>query len=545
MPSIGFAPLFAMRARRAPRIAALLALVLAFAIPLQARAQGDDALPARVGRVASIAGTLRHAPEGRDAWSEIGLNYPVAQGERLWTAADARAEIDYGGGEFRLGGDTNVHVSRLDESELALFVATGRVIVRVRYLEAGDAVRVDTAATQVALARPGLYRIDVDPDAQRTKLTVREGEADMGSVSGVAHVLPGQSATIAPHDALADVRNGAASDGFDAWSAERDRVYESPRANEYVPREMVGASDFDGYGDWQTYPEYGAVWFPTVDPEWAPYRFGYWTWLPGFGYTWVDEAPWGYAPFHYGRWVHVGGRWGWCPGRFAGRPAWAPALVAWYGDTTGRGHVYGWVPLGWGEPYVPPWRCTDRCSARYNRPYAVPAARPDPRPPRYANAAVPNAITQVPAATLTAGRPVAGNRVPVPVAPPLAATPPAITPERPRPAPPRSPAVAVPPSGATQPSAPAAATVRPIPVPPPAPTPPVRAPQPSLPLPRVAPAPIPPAMPPPAVVPMPARPMPPAPTPAPVPVPAPAVTPAPNAPVPAPVAPPRPPASPS
>ena len=565
----------------AARLAVLLGLV---AIAFGAQAQRDDALPARVGRVASVEGMLRHAPEAGDAWSTIGLNYPIAQGDNLWTGPDSRAEVDYGGGEFRLGANTNVHVSRLDERQLALFVASGRTIVRVRYLEPGDSVRVDTSSTQLALNRAGLYRIDVDAGAQRTTLTVREGEADMASISGIASVFPGQVATIATHDATADVRSAGGIDGFDAWSAERDRYHEAPRANDYVSPAMVGAADLYRYGEWNSYPEYGAVWLPTVDPDWAPYRFGYWTWLAGFGYTWVDSAPWGYAPFHYGRWVHVGGRWGWCPGRFVARPAWAPALVAWYepgAPAAGRGHVVGWVPLGWSEPYVPSWRCGERCFARYNRPYAVPAARPDSRPSRYANAGVPNAMTVVPAATLTTERPVARNRVPLPadrsVAPPLAATPPAVPPAaprtdavrpgngapvpagaRPRPAPsaplvtppmsstlpaaPRSPVVPVPAGGVAQPPAPA--IVRPVPVPPSTSLPaPSRSPPSSFPLPPMPSAPVPgtsPA-PPAAVVPMPVHPASPARVPAPPPS-APAAVPAPvpvPAPAPVPPAPPR------
>jgi hypothetical protein len=424
----------------------LLALV-ACAIVLPVHAQADDALRARVGRIANVQGTLYHSPDDNaDAWSQIGLNYPIAQGDNLWVGEDGRAEVDYGGGQFRLATDTNVHVSRLDERQLALFIASGRIVVRVRVLEAEDSVRVDTPTTQVALRRPGLYRIDVDVEAGRTTLIVREGEADVATAAGSEQVLPGQTAALTGQGAVAaDIRNGAGIDGFDTWSAERDRVYEQPRENAYVSREMVGAADLDTYGTWQTYPDYGAVWFPTVDPEWAPYRFGRWTWLPDWGYAWVDDAPWGYAPFHYGRWARVGGRWGWCPGAYVARPSWAPALVAWYGGgglalSTGfSGPIYGWVPLGWREPFVPGWRgCTSRCYARYNRPYAVNVAeRPDARATHYANWNVPGGMTAVPAGTLSSGRPVAINRVPIatykPIAPPLTTTPPAVKPAPVRP----------------------------------------------------------------------------------------------------------------
>lgn len=437
----------AARARCVRTFVACVAALLGATIALAADAQSAEPLPERVGRVANVQGALYHALDGGGGeWSPIGLNYPVAQGDSLWTEHDARAEVDYGGGQFRLAGDTNLHVSRLDERQLALFVASGRVIVRIRYLDRDDSVRVDTPSTQVALNRPGLYRIDVDPDVQRTTLIVREGEADIAIARGAEQVLPGQIAVVdGTGDVTADIRNGGGLDGFDTWSAARDRVYEASRENAYVSREMVGQYDLDAYGQWQTYPEYGAVWFPTVDPEWAPYRFGHWTWLPGYGYTWVDNAPWGYAPFHYGRWTYVGGRWGWCPGAFVARPVWAPALVAWYGGA-GWGYggsvdapVYGWVPLGWSEPYVPWWRrCESRCYARYNQPYAVNVAeRRDARPTHFANWSVPGGVTAVPAGTLTAGRPVAITRVPIDMqrasAPPPLAAPPAIKPAPVRP----------------------------------------------------------------------------------------------------------------
>jgi len=384
---------------------------------------------------------LYHAPADRaEDWSEIGQNFPIADGDNLWVARDGRAEVDYGGGQFRLAAETNLHLSRLDERQLALFIAAGRVIVRVRVLEPDDAVRIDTPATQVVLARPGLYRIDVAQDSPSTTVIVREGLAEFASTSAIVQVVPGQSAVVTGvANEPPDIRAAAGIDGFDAWSAARDRVYEQPRQYAYVSRQMVGAADLDRYGTWQAYPDYGAVWFPTdVSPAWAPYRFGRWTWLTDWGYTWVDDAPWGYAPFHYGRWAYIGGRWGWCPGTFVARPSWAPALVAWYGGSGWRqAGVYGWVPLGWREPYVPPvGTCSTRCWARYNRPYAVNVAeRRDAPPARYANWNVPGGITAVPGAALAGEKPVAINRLPVAsslaYAPSLVTSAPAIKPEAP------------------------------------------------------------------------------------------------------------------
>jgi len=412
-------PLAVLRAA----LARVLVVAVLAAAALPALAQED--LPGRAGRLADVAGRVYLATEERaEDWVEALHNYTVTSGDNLWVAGDGRAEIDYGGGQVRLGGDTNVHVARLDDRVLALFVAQGRVIVRLRVLEPGESARIDTPNTQIALTRPGLYRVEVAQDRTRTDLVVREGEALAQLASGAQQqVLPGQSATlVGPEPGQAEVRTGYWVDGFDTWSAERDRRYERSRSTSYVSPQMVGYADLDEFGRWETVPEYGAVWYPTtVAVGWAPYRFGRWSWVGGWGWTWVDDAPWGYAPFHYGRWAFVGGRWGWCPGGFVARPVWSPAMVAWYGgggwsfSASFGAPVYGWVPLGWGEPYMPWWRgCSDRCWTMYNRPYAVRLAeRPHAPPTHYANWSAPGGVTAVAGATFTGRQPVHRNLVDV------------------------------------------------------------------------------------------------------------------------------------
>jgi hypothetical protein len=406
---------------------AMLAAGLAFVAgsAVAQTAGGDDEVPARVGRIADLGGDVYHAPEDRASdWSTIGINYPIATGDNLWVAEGGRAEIDVGAGQIRLGGATNIHVARLDDRTVAFFVAQGRVILRLRVLDPGEVARIDTPNTQVVLTRPGLYRIEVSDDRLHTTLVVREGEATLPTPVGMQQVLPGQTALVEGLDnPRMDVRVGMSTDGFDTWSADRDRRYQRSRSATYVSRQMVGYADLDEYGRWEDDRTYGAVWYPTlVDAGWAPYRDGYWTWVGAFGWTWVDYAPWGYAPFHYGRWVHNGGRWGWCPGAYVARPYWAPAMVGWVGGAgwglslTFGAPVYGWVPLAWGEPYRPWWGgCGYNCWTHYNRPYAVNVDRRvhDSPPARYVNANRPGGLTAVPSATFSGQKPVRSNLVPV------------------------------------------------------------------------------------------------------------------------------------
>jgi hypothetical protein len=410
------------RAGRASRRASARMLgiaVLALSMLAPAVAQDTGELPTRVGRLSSFAGQVFIAPpdETQD-WSPIDLNYPVTGGDNLWTGEGARAEIELGGSQLRMSASTNVNVAALDDHNLDLFVAQGDIIVRVAVLEPGDSAVIDTPTTQVVLRRPGLYRVFVSPDQQQTSVTVREGELTAQVSAGLQQVLPGQTATIVNAPTTAAQFSAAAPlDAFDAWSADRERTFRAA-APRYVSTQMVGYADLATYGTWQSYPDYGNVWFPTtVAAGWAPYSDGYWTTIPGFGLTWVDRAPWGYAPFHYGRWVHVGARWGWVPGTYVARPVWAPALVAWTGGGItiaigGGGPVYGWVPLGWREPYNPWWGgCRGGCWDRYNRPYRVDERYRDHAPPpdRYANWRVPGAVTAVAGANLIARKPYAAR----------------------------------------------------------------------------------------------------------------------------------------
>src|SRR5665213_1647850 len=342
-------------------------------------AQDDSLSPARVGRLADLAGDVYLAQQDHaDDWSPVDENYPVTSGDNLWTSDNARAEVDFGGSQMRMWASTNVNVATLDSHALEIFVAQGSILLRVAALEAGDSAIVDTPSTQVVLVQPGLYRIDVSPDQQTTALTIREGEATAQVTAGLQQVLAGMSAIIVNAATTSAVFSVAyAPDAFDAWNASREGYYQQARGTTYVSPEMVGYDDLANYGTWQPDAAYGNVWYPNdVVPGWAPYSDGYWTTIPLFGLTWVDHARWGYAPFHYGRWARVHNRWGWLPGNYVARPVWAPALVAWTSvGVSGGGAVHGWVPLGFREPYRPWWgACGARCWDRYNRPYQI-----DPR----------------------------------------------------------------------------------------------------------------------------------------------------------------------
>jgi hypothetical protein len=166
-------------------------------------------------------------------------------------------------------------------------------------------------------------------------------------------------------------------DDWDTWNNDRDRRVQTAQGPRQTNQYYTGTEDLDPYGSWSEVPDYGNVWFPNSDSDWAPYRDGSWVYEPYYGWTWVSYEPWGWAPYHYGRWFVYGGRWGWYPGPVYGgyRPVWGPAYVSFFGWGGGGfglsvgfgfgggwGRV-GWLPIGPGDWYHP-WY--GRYGGRYN-----------------------------------------------------------------------------------------------------------------------------------------------------------------------------------
>jgi hypothetical protein len=388
-----------METRLRATISALFLIIL-LAMPMTGFADP----PARVGRLAEYGGAvyLANGDTGGE-WRAIGVNQPLTSGDSIYVAPGGRAEIEFGSGFLRLGDDTNVHLSTLDDQRISISVASGEVAIRIVHLEYPDAV-VWTENAEVGLLSAGNYRVDVRPDLASTIASVREGRAELRLAGNRQAVDPGQSVTVAGYDNPLVSVNGVRDDAFDAWVQARDLRYASG-ASSYVSQDMPGWRDLEDYGYWQPSPEYGAVWYPNVPTDWAPYSDGEWSWVSPWGWTWVDHARWGFATAHYGRWVRIGARWGWCPGPHPA-PVYAPALVAFYGSQGGHGPVY-WVPLGWNEPYYPLYGASPGYWRRVNQPYVRNLAEMPAKPPAsYGNWNVPGAVNAVQGALFTGARPV-------------------------------------------------------------------------------------------------------------------------------------------
>ncbi|MBV9763153.1 MAG: hypothetical protein JO340_21500 [Acidobacteriaceae bacterium] len=334
-------------------------------------AAAQDDPPTRVARLNYMNGNVSMEPAGVDDWAPAVVNRPFTTGDYLYTDTGAQAELHMDVAVIRMGSQTSFGFLNLSDQAVQMKMTEGDMYIRLRNFSSDQVFEVDTPNGAVTLLQNGTYRFRVDPNGAWSYAVVRDGEAQVTGGGQSFLLNQNESANISGTDQLSyDVESAPAPDDFDNWSIQRDAHEAHLAAERYVAPSVIGYEDLDDNGDWQESGDYGPVWYPRqVEAGWAPYHYGHWMWEDPWGWTWVDDTSWGFAPFHYGRWAFISGRWGWCPGpRVASsRPYYAPAMVAWFGGSgfgvsvgIGGGASLGWVALGFGEVYTPPYVCSQR-----------------------------------------------------------------------------------------------------------------------------------------------------------------------------------------
>ncbi len=412
-------------ARRRRRLGLATALVAATLATAAAHAQEDP--PARVGRVAEIAGDVRTInPEG--AWADLLRNQPLSTGDRVTTDKTGRATLQFGSTVVRVGADSDVVVTQLDDQKIRLHFDHGQLAVRVRSDDIPGELFIETDEGAWVPHHPGEYRFD---RAERGVLAAQAVAGDMlleAADSSLPVAAPQRAevwrtgAQQTTHYRLVPAVKDAFGDALLAADRADDKQA-AVNAAIHLPPEMTGAADLARFGAWSLGPDDATVWTPAkLPPGWQPYQQGAWSWNSPWGWTWIDDQPWGFAPFHYGRWLSVKGRWAWTPGRWgATRPVYAPALVGWFGGpslTVGDVPAVGWVALAPDEAMFPAYAVSAKYWNALGDASIAPAARRavaingrarlvPTGAVAYANRAVPGAVAVVGMAALLPHVPVA------------------------------------------------------------------------------------------------------------------------------------------
>ena len=412
------------KCRLPDRVAVIAILALLFAPFGISHAQEDP--PSSVARLNYFDGPVSFLPAGSDNWSYATLNNPLTTGDQVWVDKGGRSELHLGSTALRLGSQTSMTISTLDDATVQLSLNQGTMNLHVRTVLPGQVMEVDTPNLAFTVQSPGDYRLTVDPNGQTTAVVVRSGNGFVQGDGGAGTAIGTQQRIVFSGTALQEVSADAAPpyDAFDNWLIQRDRREDQSVSARYVSRDMVGYEELDHYGTWNDDPNYGHVWIPT-NPGigWAPYHAGHWAWVAPWGWTWIDDQPWGFAPAHYGRWAYAQSRWCWVPGPVAARPVYAPALVAFIGG--GNNHAswsislssgsagVAWFPLGPGEAYRPAYNASPTYVNNLNRTVIVNKTVNITNVTNvnntlyrtvYVNQGVQNAVTAVPATAFVKGQ---------------------------------------------------------------------------------------------------------------------------------------------
>jgi hypothetical protein len=224
-----------MRGRRRGGTAVVVGIGLALAAGAAAAqttpgGKGVARLSWRAGEVTVQRGAAGVRATGEPAvWTPGGVNTRLLAGDRVATAAGARAEVALDAADFlRLDGDTRATLLRLRHDELQALVERGRADIAV-LRGARARAEIDTPLAAVRPRGEGVFRIEVSLD-DRTVITVRQGAAEVTTPHGSAVVHAGETMTVAgAEDPQYQIVDAAPADGWDAWNAARDRRHEDAR----------------------------------------------------------------------------------------------------------------------------------------------------------------------------------------------------------------------------------------------------------------------------------------------------------------------------
>jgi hypothetical protein len=212
-----------MRTARLPTLAAMIEFLRAACCACLALA----ALPSPAQLVVHHLeqGAISVSAAGDTEWVDSRAGRALRNGDRVWTDPKVRAEFTHGPHDLRVPGRARLSVIAAAPGNTHLSLRQGSVVAHVGALAAGENFEIDTPNMALRASRPGIYRIDVDPRAATTAVTVLEG-------AGLAFGERGQSRELAPRQRVvfsgralaARVTAPSDPDGLERWAQARERA---------------------------------------------------------------------------------------------------------------------------------------------------------------------------------------------------------------------------------------------------------------------------------------------------------------------------------
>ena len=113
-----------------------------------------------------------------DDWVQGSVNRPLTLADNVWADKNSRAELNVGTGLIRIGSESSLTLTNVNDNSVQLSLHQGAMNLHVRHLYRGEVYEVDTSNQAFTILKTGDYRFDVDPNADTTLITVWRGEGE-------------------------------------------------------------------------------------------------------------------------------------------------------------------------------------------------------------------------------------------------------------------------------------------------------------------------------------------------------------------------------
>ncbi len=284
-----------------------------------------DTGPQNVGLIGKVSASegqlLRYVPQVQD-WVPTVKDTPFGLDDTLASGSSSRAEIiNPNNTLFRIGGDTVIHLIKLNDDFTEIDVSTG--VGRLYNKSSSQMMKVTTPFGYVIVHPEST--LDVYVGSETIELFMLQGKAEYVSATGDFNKYElSLGSPIISNGTQVAASSDAIDPQWDGWNLERNnliltRVEVRGESADILPRSLRNeASLLEENGVWEeVYSESckckERLWRPTkVSPGWRPFTSGRWIEIYGEN-CWVPDEPFGYVTHHYGNWEFINSKWCWAP----------------------------------------------------------------------------------------------------------------------------------------------------------------------------------------------------------------------------------------
>ena len=117
--------------------------------------------PRRAARLGYVGGALSVTPAGLQDSTVAEVNRAFTTGDRFWSGADGRGELQTENAAIRFGGRASFSIQELDTQATLIRLESGTLSVRLHTLAPQEDFEIETPQFTFHLNRLGAYRVEV------------------------------------------------------------------------------------------------------------------------------------------------------------------------------------------------------------------------------------------------------------------------------------------------------------------------------------------------------------------------------------------------